>query len=172
MSKVKTFVMLICITLGFANVARGQVYSSGYYYYHSETDDGMLVIKFNGRTATYRTSNTDPIPERVLRSDLKRNPGYYEVDFSGTYKGDVFQRIYEYYSTKGDYTIYRYKHKILVGGQMTLMGIQPTYETIWYYIAVSSNKETILRWAEDGSKTRYIKVDKGFYLPKDDFFDE
>lgn len=55
---------------------------------------------------------------------------------------------------------------------MTLMGYQPTYVTTWYYIAVSSNKETILQWAEDGSKTRYVKVDKSFYLPKDDFFDE
>jgi len=171
MKRLKALVVLACITMGFANVARGQVYSSGYYYYHSETDDEMLILKFNGRTATLRNSG-GPLSESIVRSNLKRDPNYYEQDFSGGYKGSLFQSIYEYYSTKGDYTIYRYGSKSWAGGQMTLMGYQPTYVTTWYYIAVSSNKETILQWAEDGSKTRYIKVDKSFYLPKDDFFDE
>lgn len=171
MKRLKALVVLACITMGFANVARGQVYSSGYYYYHSETDDEMLILKFNGRTATLRNSG-GPLSESIVRSNLKRDPNYYEQDFSGGYKGGLFQDIYEYYSTKGDYTIYRYGSRSWAGGQMTLMGYQPTYVTTWYYIAVSSNKETILQWAEDGSKTRYVKVDKSFYLPKDDFFDE
>lgn len=170
---IKTALMLACMTLGISSIARGQVYSSGYYYYHSETSDKMLVIKFDGSKAIYRHNSGEvPNSEKYIRGNLKSNPNFYEIDFTGKYTGNLIQDIYEYYSTKGDYTIYRYGSKSWAGEQMTLMGYQPTYVTTWYYIAVSSNKETILQWAEDGSKTRYIKVDKSFYLPKDDFFDE
>lgn len=170
---IKTFVVLACMMMGLTSIARGQVYSNGYYYYHSETSDGMLIIKFDGRKAILRYSTVIPCEERIVRSHLKEDPNYFEKDFTGSYTGGLSQRIFEYYSEKNGYTIYTCIYKSNSGARMTAWGIQPTYTEDKVHIAVSSDKQTVLYWYEtDNGKRKFIKVDKSHYLPKDDFFDE
>lgn len=173
-TKIKTFIVLACMMMGVTSIARGQVYSNGYYYYHSETSDKMLVIKFDGSKAIYRHNSGEvPNSEKYIRGTLKSNPNFYEIDFTGTYTGGLSQDIYEYYTTKGDYTIYCHIWKEWNGATLTMFGPQPTFTEKKIYIAVSSDKQTVLYWHEGSErKSKFIKVDKSHYLPKDDFFDE
>lgn len=170
---IKAFVVLTCMVMGVTSIARGQVYSNGYYYYHSETSDQMLIIKFDGRKAIMRYVTTCPMNEKSVRLGLKRDPNCYEIDFTGSYTGSLSQYIFEYYSEKRDYTIYTCTYRFNSGVMMTAWGIQPTFTETKYYVAVSSDKQTLLYWSENSErKAKYIKVDKSHYLPKDDFFDE
>ena len=183
MSKLKSLFVLVCMTLGLTSIVEGQVYSSGYYYYHSETNDYMAVIKFNGRTAIFRSSSGANTTEEIVRTCLKQDPNWYEKDFSGDcikipgrnfYYNDVCQDIYEYDATKGDYTIYKNVYDYVDLNDNTWIPGEPYPRTKQgiRYIAVSSDKKTILKWSNSSEKTKFVKVDKNFYLPKDDFFDE
>ena len=48
MKSIKYLVVLVCMTLGLANVAKAQIYSNEVCYYRNTANDEALVIKFDG----------------------------------------------------------------------------------------------------------------------------
>lgn len=157
MKRLKALVVLVSIIIGFSNVAKGQVYSDGFLYFHGENINRVLVVKFDGNRAIIKICSgfTFGDEEPVLRRHLKEDPMYYETC--------PRLEVLEYDSEKSTYEFSVYK-------------ITSAYWT-GNYNAPTKNRTKYLKISRDMrnlsyDKWNYIQVDKEYYLPKDDFYDD
>lgn len=175
--KIKMFVVLACMTFGLSPIAMGQIYSSEYLYYHSDQDDKMVIIKFEGSTATQRIESsgyTFFVNESSVRRRLKQDSRWFERDYNSPEgRGE---NKYEYCSEESSYewTVYKHtyetsdlEHPYFDG--FTWVAPKSTH---YYYLAISRDKKRMKCWSKSDSKTNYSQVNKDFYLPKDEFYNE
>lgn len=170
------FVVLACMSFGLSPIAMGQIYSSEYLYYHSDQDDKMVIIKFEGSTATQRIESsgyTFFVNESSVRRRLKQDSRWFERDYNSPEgRGE---NKYEYCSEESSYEWTVYKHTHVSSGLgyfnwVTREWENPKY-TDYYYLAISRDKKKMKFWSKSDPET-YSQVNKDFYLPKDDFYNE
>lgn len=166
------FVVLTCMTFGLSPIAMGQIYSSEYLYYHSDQSDVMVIIKFEGSSAICRSSGGFD-SEKAVRNHLKNDSRWYEREYNIPKGRDELK--YEYCSEESSYDWIVYKRKwSSMTTQCYVDGfeVKPVYNTGYCYIAVSKDKKKILKWCDSDSKDYFSLVNKDFYLPKDEFYNE
>lgn len=75
MKTIKYLVVLVCMTLGLANVAEAQIFhnTNEVLYYISSSGKGMRMVRFDGNKVYIACDNTDDVKE-----DLRNNLKYYD----------------------------------------------------------------------------------------------
>lgn len=185
MQSIKYLVVLVCMTLGLANAAKAQIYSSEDCFYSKEGSSSVeYVVKFeyaqdrawlkNVSHSTVRTNlaKSDDFYENEVWTDGKNSVKMYEYDSNrSTSVREVYKRTEKYTSY---YNIWNMWVPNPVPG-----GTSKTTVT-YYYVAFSKDKSSFISWLErennyDGkteNMKNYTRVPKEDLLPKavnDDF---
>lgn len=191
-SIIKMSIMLICMTLGFANVAKGQIYSSeDCFYTEAGRSSVEYVVKFRGskKTVWLKTVNHDDV-----RKNLAKSSNYYENEVWYEDKDGV--KMYEYVPSMStsQREVYRYTYKKAIhqsgcpycngltignGGMFRPGGPvgcgNHGYKVLtYYYVAFSKDKSSFIEWYVDADdvdkevkgKHTYTQVPKKDLLPK------
>ena len=165
-------VVLACMIISFAGIAKGQVYSNGYLFYHQVDGDKMPIIKFNGRTAIFKYgSYLHGATEAGVKDWLKIDPQIIEKEIS---EYDIHQREYQYNPDRSTPARDVYECKV---HEAVWNGYGVTDMDNCYFIAVSKDLSSIITWKEyncDGNvkaKLYCTKVEKDDYLPPSNTYD-
>lgn len=182
---IKMVVVLACMTLGLATVARAQIYcSEACFYSESGRNEIKYIVRFDGSQGQAwlkSDGHTD-----YIRGKLADSKYYYE---NQTWTDVQNAWCYEYDSRKSTSAreVYRRKRTRLeypMYGGFPMYGATPTNVFVGYdYIAFSKDKASFIEWFESkdnydgstGTKTYYSRVPKEDLLPKAvnyDFLDD
>lgn len=159
MSKIKLLVVLVCMTLGFTNVVKGQIYESeACFYAEAGYNRPRFVLVFDGSNGLWSIAYN--------QNALKKDKDYYEKKI---WQGDgsgYRDRKYEYVSNLSTSSRDVYRHYERCTYAPNCKG--------WYeYIAVSKDKSSFIRWVEynpgvvsEGDKYTCTRIPKEDLLPQ------
>lgn len=186
MKTIKYLVVLVCMTLGLANIAKAQIYSSEDCFYAKEGySDVKYVVKFQGNRAWLKS-----VSHSTVRSNLAKSKNFYENEKWTDGQNSV--HMYEYDSGRSTSAreVYKYTHSYTrywnpwTGWEYSYRpGVGYTRSEIVFehnYVAFSKDKSTFIKWWEPGDnyngeirgRDDYSRVSKENLLPKavnDDF---
>lgn len=151
---------VLCVVMGFINVAKAQIYESEICYYaNTENSNDMYQVKFMGRTMRLSSHSSSEV-----RTNLKKSDQYYIE-----YLDDKCENK-EYCSGKSTSSREVYRGHRMVQ-RLGVMGY--TEGEGWKYFAFSTDKSSLIVWEEiptnyDGTiqKKYYVRVSKEDLLPK------
>lgn len=178
MKNIKYLVVLLCMTLGLANAAMAQIYSSECCFYAEEGfSDVRYVIKFDysedrlwiktaGGSSTVRKNlarTEDFYEDLVYKDNTSYGEEKFEYDsYRSTSANEVYKRerkVTRYYNSIG-WEVYSY-----VPGGRTEVVVKSID-----YVAISKDKMTLIKWTEPKDnyegKTQNMKYYK--LIPKED----
>lgn len=180
---IKMMVMFVCMTLGLANNAKAQIYSSEDCFYAKEGySDVEYVVKFQGNRAWLKS-----VSHSTVRSNLAKSRNFYENEKWTDGQNSV--TMYEYDSRRSTSVREVYKRTESNTSYYNIWNMWVPYPvpggssktTVWnYYVAFSKDKSTFIKWTEPGdnydgtiqNREDYSRVSKENLLPKavnDDF---
>lgn len=193
MKSIKYLVVLVCMTLGLANVAKAQIYSSEDCFYSKEGSSSVqYVVKFEyAQDRAWLKS----VSHSTVRSNLAKSEDFYEDEVWTDGKNSV--KMYEYDSYRSTSVREVYKRETTKSVYINAFGQRNgvyTFDAVgnssgYYvdektgafdYVAFSKDKSTFIMWHEpknnyDGkteNMKNYTRVPKKDLLPKavnDDF---
>lgn len=196
MKNIKYLVVLLCMTLGLANVAKAQIYSSEDCFYSKEGSSSVqYVVKFEyAQDRAWLKS----VSHSTVRSNLAKSKDFYEDEVWTDGKNSV--TMYEYDSYRSTSAREVYKRETTKSVYINAFGQRNGAHTYYWgggsdsgyyvnektgafdYVAFSKDKSTFIMWHEpknnyDGkteNMKNYTRVPKEDLLPKavnDDFLD-
>lgn len=174
------WLVVLCMTMGFATVAKAQIYSSeACFYSKSGSNSAIFVVRFDGSRgqAWFNTERTS----HYVREKLAESEDYYENQTWNTNNA----HCYEYDSEKSTsarevYRKKRTRQEYPMYGGVPMYGMTPTTVLEGYdYVAFSTDKSSIIKWYESknnydgstGTKTYYSRIPKEDLLPKSANYD-
>lgn len=194
-SIIKMSIMLICMTLGFANVAKGQIYSSeDCFYTEAGRSSVEYVVKFRGSKKTVWLKR---VSHDNVRKNLAKSSNYYENEVWYEDKDGVWMYEYVPSMSTSQREVYKRVEKIAIWSQecanlrgfgrtdvcasFGFMGGAPRgcgrhgyRDGDTYYVAFSKDKSSFIEWYVDADdvdkevkgKYTYTQVPKKDLLPK------
>lgn len=183
MKSIKYLIVLVCMTMGMASIAKAQIYSSEIFYYaDTEDSDYMRVVRFEGSSGKVWIHYAR---KSEIKKKLSQTNNYYENmtwndkgvgQISGSDKTHAFQ--YDYEKSTSARAVYKrqnvYYNLSLTcpwckGGESC--GSHGTGIDGFDYVGFSQDKSSYVRWKEEEPgeiccKQYYSLVDKMGLLPK------
>lgn len=171
MKSIKYLVMLACMTLGLANIAKAQIYSNEIYFYQRTDDENrIIVVKFDGSNKRlFMNYNTKKGIQRILEESINR---FEDDDFFWTPGNDhrksggwkSLLRNYDYDLSTSSREVYKgitdSETRRLYGGT------SDPYDVVRRY-AFSKDLSSLVFFSIDKNvPVYYIRVDKEDLLPK------
>lgn len=178
MKSIKYLVVLVCMTLGLANVAKAQIYSNEVCYYKNTDDGWVSVVKFDGlNNRVLLASNGDGKITRKLKESLyyfeddeEWRAGIRNKELKGTSDG-LYKSVSFY--------IYEYDNELSTSNRDVYKNRYKDSDNCYNYryIAFSKDKQTAIHWARfrENQRSYHIRVSKEDLLPKNvvpDFLNE
>lgn len=186
------WLVVLCITIGFVNVAKAQIYSSEDCFYSSAGSSSVsYVVKFEGNRVWLKS-----VSHSTVRSNLAKSKDFYENQVWTDGKDGVQMYEYDYYKSTSSREVYKRVDKKAIfsydcwwqnGGDRGVGNCRASFgsfpsqgcgkhgytELGTVYVAFSKDKSSIIKWYEkkdnyDGNikTTDYTRVPKADLLPK------
>lgn len=187
MKSIKYLVVLVCMTLGLANVAKAQIYSSEDCFYSKEGSSSVqYVVKFEyAQDRAWLKS----VSHSTVRTNLAKSEDFYENETWTDGKNGVTMYEYDSYRSTSAREVYKREgtRTVYYSCYGTVMPYLPSNgysrqekNGSFDYIAFSKDKSSFIKWHEpknnyDGKiegRKDYSRVPKEDLLPKavnDDF---
>ena len=178
---IKTFVVLLCMTLGFANAAKGQIYESeACFYAPAGSSSVSRIVRFEG------SRNLVWVKTCFNRNKLAESKYYYENEKWTDDKDCVQMYEYDYSMSTSQRTVYKREQWRNYVGDMgcpycsgwgeyrTSCGRHGKYLQQIQFVAFSKDKSSFISWYQypndvDNkirSKSTFTRVPKEDLLPK------
>lgn len=163
-TNIKTIIVFICTTFGIANMAVGQSYSNGTFFYKQVNSDYITIWQFNGKEALFKCSVAIPNDsEKNIRKVLGVDPNAFErSDSPGNHyvEGNIeigWRTIHVYMAN--------YRSDIPSDSRSVYK-----IEGYDYYCAVSYDLSNLVIWREENGlikdKRYFTRIPKEDLLPK------
>ena len=183
---IKIGIVLSCMMMGFAPIAKGQIYSSeDCFYAEAGSSNVSYAVKFQGSkvwvkrvyhsTVRENLAKTSNYYENEVWTDGKDNVDMYEYDPSmSTSQREVYKRTYKRAIYDGNCQLCRQNLFGFYYGPIPGCGRHGYKVVTNYYVAFSKDKSSFIWWFvnEDDvdkqvkGKTTYTRVPKEDLLPK------
>ena len=176
---IKSFVVLTFMTLGIANVAKCQIYSSEECYYikagaNNPKDGGpdvfVQVLSFEGNSLVHSYAWFSYIKRELKKGNdvLKKQLDYYQNSMGNRYSNQ--------YNACQHITTYLYDSDMSTTKRMVYKSVYKSNYgngNIILHIAVSNDKSSFIKWEGDNtnSKETFIRIDKDDLLPESANYD-
>lgn len=171
MKSIKYLVVLACMTLGLASVAKAQIYSSEICYFQDINRDMCYAIKFELDKILVMTSY--PNNGRRVQKHLAESVNYFENETVWQVSHDVY--AFEYNSQLSTDARESYQ-PLSRSAYDKKYGKGWTHPASTWVISISKDKSSLISWQTNNSDKNYsIRVSKEDLLPKNvvpDFLNE
>ena len=156
MKSIKYLVVLVCMTMGMASIAKAQIYSSEICFYERVSGNSnksrLCVVKFVDGSIRLSFDN--------IKSNLEKSKNYYE-------NNDVWDKLDK---NKSDTDNYPWKYNTSLSSSYNKEIYFQDYWSFNKYVAFTKDLSSMIMWyEEDGSieyKCYYTRISKEDILPK------
>lgn len=184
MSKIKLSVVLVCMTLGFTNVVKGQIYESEACFYASAGSNSVSqMVRFEGSRNLVWVKTCG-----FSRQNLAKSRNYYENETWTDGQNCVNKYEYDYSLSTSQRVVYKYTKRVAINNALGCIyccvsfnnplglgcGRHGYKDGDTYYVAFSRDKSSFIYWyvkssdvdKEARGKCTYTRIPKEDLLPK------